>query len=68
VLEHGQGVFTYYLHMEKSFVNEGDTLKPGDPIGQMGSLGISTGPHLHWSMVVGGERVDPVEWTERIFE
>jgi murein DD-endopeptidase MepM/ murein hydrolase activator NlpD len=68
VVEHGQGVFTYYLHMEKALAKEGDMLATGDPVGLMGSLGISTGPHLHWSMVVSGERVDAMEWTERVFE
>jgi murein DD-endopeptidase MepM/ murein hydrolase activator NlpD len=68
VIEHGEGVFTYYLHMEKALVKEGDMLATGDPVGLMGSLGISTGPHLHWSMVVSGERVDAMEWTERAFE
>jgi len=68
VIEHGQGVFTYYLHMEKALAKEGDMLATGDPVGLMGSLGISTGPHLHWSMVVSGERVDAMEWTERTFE
>ncbi len=68
VLEHGQGVFTYYLHMVKPLAKEGDFLEVGSPIGLMGKEGIATGPHLHWSMVVSGERVDPREWTERLFD
>ena len=68
VLDHGQGVYTYYLHMMRAFAHEGDVLAPGAPIGLMGKEGIATGPHLHWSMVVAGERVSALEWTERIFE
>lgn len=68
LVEHGQGVFTYYLHMKEASAPEGAMLNPGDPIGLMGKEGLATGPHLHWSMVVGGERVDPVEWTGRAFE
>jgi murein DD-endopeptidase MepM/ murein hydrolase activator NlpD len=65
VLDHGWGVFSYYLHMRKALVTEGQTVSPGDPLGEMGQEGVATGPHLHWSMAVGGERVDPREWTER---
>lgn len=68
VLEHGQGVFSYYLHMKESLVKKGDLLEAGDPLGVMGSEGVATGPHLHWSFVVSGERVDPREWTEREFQ
>lgn len=68
VLEHGQGVFSYYLHMKQSLVKKGDLLETGDPLGVMGAEGVATGPHLHWSFVVSGERVDPREWTEREFK
>ncbi len=68
VVEHGQGVFTYYLHMKESRVRPGDMLETGTVIGLMGKEGIATGPHLHWSMVVGGERVSALEWTEKLFE
>jgi murein DD-endopeptidase MepM/ murein hydrolase activator NlpD len=68
VLDHGQGVFTYYLHMSSAAVRGGEFLNAGDPVGSMGALGVATGPHLHWSMAVAGERVDPLEWTERPVE
>ncbi len=67
VLDHGQGVFSYYLHMEKSLVKEGDMAESGTLLGLMGSEGVATGPHLHWSFVVGGVRVDALEWTRRVF-
>jgi murein DD-endopeptidase MepM/ murein hydrolase activator NlpD len=68
VLDHGQGLYTYYLHMKEALVHEGDFLVTGAPIGLMGKEGIATGPHLHWSMVVAGERVSAMEWTERAFD
>lgn len=68
LLDHGHGVLTYYLHMKERRAAEGDLLKTGSPIGLMGKEGLATGPHLHWSMVVGGERVNALEWTERVFE
>lgn len=67
VLDHGGGVFSYYLHMQQSHVQIGAVVEKGDPLGLMGAEGVATGPHLHWSLVVAGERVDPREWTERDF-
>lgn len=67
VLDHGQGVFSYYLHMEKALVKEGDKVGKGTLLGLMGSEGVATGPHLHWSFVVSGVRVDALEWTKREF-
>jgi murein DD-endopeptidase MepM/ murein hydrolase activator NlpD len=65
LLDHGQGVFSYYLHMKAATVAEGAVVQTGDALGIMGREGVATGPHLHWSLTVAGERVDPVEWTER---
>ncbi|MBK7544355.1 MAG: M23 family metallopeptidase [Elusimicrobia bacterium] len=65
LLDHGQGVFTYYIHMKERLVQKGQEVQTAQPIGRMGAEGVATGPHLHWSMVVSGEKVDPFEWTER---
>lgn len=65
LLDHGQGIFTYYLHMQSGAVKAGQTVQRGDPIGLMGQEGIATGPHVHWSLAVAGVRVDPMEWAER---
>ncbi|HRY28829.1 MAG TPA: M23 family metallopeptidase [Elusimicrobiota bacterium] len=67
VIDHGWGVFSYYLHMREATAQKGQLLRTGDPVGRMGSEGVSTGSHLHWSVVVDGERVDPREWVERPF-
>lgn len=59
VIDHGQGLLTIYLHMKTITVRKGAMLKKGDPIGTVGSTGISTGPHLHWGASLYGISVDP---------
>ncbi|MBO9997902.1 MAG: M23 family metallopeptidase [Cyanobacteria bacterium SID2] len=61
-LDHGQGVTTIYLHLSRIDVREGQLVEAGQPIGAVGSTGISTGPHLHWGLYVRGESVDPLPW------
>ena len=59
ILDHGLGVFSLYCHFSQIKVKTGDTVKKGDVIGNIGSTGRVTGPHLHWGMKVSGSRVDP---------
>ena len=66
VVDHGLGVFSGYYHMSEINTQVGQMVKPGDLLGKAGSTGLSTGPHLHWSMWVNGEYVDPMEWTKRV--
>ncbi len=67
VVDHGLGVFSAYFHMSEMAVHENDMVESGDLIGKVGNLGISTGPHLHWSVWVNGQYVDPMEWTKKVF-
>lgn len=57
-LDHGLGVYTGYFHLSKVRVSEGDIVSAGARIGDVGSTGRVTGPHLHWSLYVGGESLD----------
>jgi murein DD-endopeptidase MepM/ murein hydrolase activator NlpD len=59
-----EGFATEYLHWIASFVEVGDYVEAGEQIGEVGSVGYSTGPHLHFSVVEleSGEHVDPVRW------
>lgn len=65
MVDHGQGVYTYYLHMQASSVRVGQIVKRGERVGFMGQEGIATGPHVHWSLTVAGVRVDPMEWANK---
>lgn len=66
VVDHGVGVFSGYFHLSEVNVQVGQIVETGELIGKAGSTGLSTGPHLHWSMWVNGEYVDPMEWTRRM--
>ncbi len=66
VVDHGLGVYSAYFHQSEMLVQAGQLVDAGDPIGKVGSTGLSTGSHLHWSIFVNGEYVDPSEWTQRV--
>lgn len=59
LLDHGHGLNSKYLHLSKIFVEEGDFVKKGQLIGEVGSTGRSTGPHLHWGVQWFEKRIDP---------
>ncbi len=67
VIDHGLGVFTAYYHQTQILVQVGQMVVPGMLIGKVGTTGLSTGPHLHWSLWASGEYVDPMQWTRRMF-
>ncbi|BAU64464.1 peptidase M23B [Stanieria sp. NIES-3757] len=61
-IDHGQSVVSIFLHLKDIYVQPGDVVKAGQPIGTVGTTGASTGPHLHWGLYVHGVSVDPVPW------
>jgi len=60
VLDHGGGLFSFYMHLEEFLVNEGQNVDTGTAIATVGSTGRSTGPHLHVGMKLGGVNLNPV--------
>ncbi|GAQ86772.1 Peptidase M23 domain protein [Klebsormidium nitens] len=63
-LDHGQGVVSTMLHLDRVHVKEGDVVKAGQVLGTVGETGIATGPHLHWGLYVNGECIDPEQWMQ----
>ena len=59
IFDHGHGISTLYMHMNKIFVNKGDHVKKGDIVGTIGTSGRSTGPHLDIRLNWFGTRLDP---------
>jgi len=58
-IDHGCQLFSMYYHMSRIVVKEGQAVKTGDLIGEVGSTGFSTGPHLHWAMQLNGVYMNP---------
>jgi murein DD-endopeptidase MepM/ murein hydrolase activator NlpD len=59
VIEHSKGLRTWYMHLNKILVNQGDNVQKGQTIGLVGSTGRSTGAHLHYEVIKNGVSVDP---------
>ena len=61
-LDHGNGLVTRYAHSSKLLVQRGDLVKRGQVIAEVGTTGRSTGPHLHFEVLVGGVPQDPTKF------
>lgn len=62
ILNHGFGYMTMYAHLSKFNVKKGQKVKRGDVIGFAGSTGKSTAPHLHYEVIKGGNKVNPINY------
>lgn len=65
-IDHGQGLTTHYLHMSKIRATEGQNVKQGEVIGEVGSTGFATGPHLHWGLYLFGVPVNARSWAPEL--
>ncbi len=62
ILDHGMGVASLYGHLSVIDVKPGETVTKGQILGRSGMTGLAGGDHLHFTMLVGGRPVNPVEW------
>ena len=62
ILDHGYGVKSLYYHLDRLAVTAGDEVAQGDILGDVGTTGFSTGPHLHWEVRVNNIPVDPLQF------
>jgi murein DD-endopeptidase MepM/ murein hydrolase activator NlpD len=60
VIDHGLGVVSLFAHLSAIDAREGATVAAGEVVGRVGATGRVTGAHLHWTVRVGGARVDPL--------
>jgi murein DD-endopeptidase MepM/ murein hydrolase activator NlpD len=63
-LDHGQGLFTNYLHLSKSLVKQGEPVEKGQVFALIGKSGRVTGPHLHFGVLLQGVKVDPLPFVD----
>jgi len=63
-IDHGRGIVTVYGHASQLLVKAGQTVKKGDVIAKVGSTGRSTGPHLHFEVLLYGTTVDPLKYLD----
>jgi murein DD-endopeptidase MepM/ murein hydrolase activator NlpD len=61
-LDHGDGVTTRYAHLRSAAVEAGEQVTKGEAIAAVGTSGVTTGPHLHYEVLVHGRQVDPLRY------
>ena len=62
VIDHGFGLMSLYGHLSSISVEEGQDVERGQVVGRSGETGLAGGDHLHFTLLVGGQPVNPVEW------
>ncbi|MBO9594869.1 MAG: M23 family metallopeptidase [Niabella sp.] len=65
MVQHQNGFQTLYGHLSKINVKERQQIRSGDKVGEVGSTGRSTGPHLHYEVLINGVRTDPSRYTKQ---
>ncbi len=65
-IDHGNGYHTWYAHLSKIEVQAGQFVHKGEEIGLVGSTGFSTGPHLHYQVMLNGVAIDPAPYLDGV--
>lgn len=66
IIDHGAGIYSLYLHLNKIHVSEGEEVARGQKIGEVGNSGYSLSPHLHLSIKINNKSVDPLRFFSTI--
>jgi murein DD-endopeptidase MepM/ murein hydrolase activator NlpD len=61
IIDHGNGFVSYYAHLYGFYVDVGDRVAQGQPLGAMGNTGLSTGPHLHFEIRDNAVLANPID-------
>ncbi len=62
IIRHEYGFYTKYAHMDASYVSVGDYVTQGQTVGTLGSTGMSTGPHIHYEIMINSQNIDPYKY------
>jgi murein DD-endopeptidase MepM/ murein hydrolase activator NlpD len=62
IVDHGLGLLSLYAHLSSMDVKVGDTVTQGQALGRSGTTGLAGGDHLHFTMLLGGHAVTPIDW------
>ena len=62
VISHGNGLLTYYMHCNAIYVSAGQKVSRGQNVAAVGTTGNSTGPHLHFQVMLNGTPVNPANY------
>ncbi|MGL4609463.1 MAG: M23 family metallopeptidase [Trueperaceae bacterium] len=66
VIDHGASVYSIYMHQSKIIAKVGESVSRGQQIGEVGTTGLSTGPHLHWEVRVNQVATNPLTWVGKL--
>ena len=66
MINHGNNLISIFLHMNDIHVSKGSIVEKGELLGTVGNTGLSTGPHLHWSVLLNNTYVDPLGLVKNI--
>jgi len=62
IIDHGMGLMSLYAHLSSIDVREGDMVSKDQPLGRSGSTGLAGGDHLHYTMLLDGQAITPIDW------